>query len=134
MGIIAAKILKIEKELNDNVLQKALKQCAYINLYPIKGNAKESSDYKNVLEYLDNVYPSSGEINKDSGPEEIAANRKYIFDEIDCEYIVTVKGIYNKFVGSLEEKEGIMYNGKSFSAIEYRGKNFFGFTIRHIDE
>ena len=122
LGKIAAIILKKDGDLdNEEFLKSVLEQCAYINLNPIKGETKESPLYKEVLKKLKSTTPKQNIISCDSEAEDIAANRKYILNEINCEYIVTVKGIYKAITELLGKKEGtgIKYNNKPFGAVDY---------------
>ena len=128
LGKIAAIILKKDGDLDDEkFLESVLEQCAYINLNPIKGETKESPLYKDVLGKLKSATPKQNKISCYSDAEAIAANRKFILNEINCEYIVTVKGIYKTITESLEEKEGIKYNNKTFGAVDYCNKTLLWF-------
>ena len=128
LGKIAAKILDRSGDLdNDDFLQSVLKECAYINLYPIKGETSASDDYKIVLELLENTESDPIEINKKCNHNEIASNRKYLIENINCDYIVTVWDIFDKIIKEESRSNGIKYDGKWFKKGEFSGKPVYYF-------
>lgn len=110
LGTIAIRLLNPDQgeksEFTKAYLKEALSKCAYINIYPFSGLGTEGERYKKTLKEMKKISKQADDFPlcqlSASDKEKygsIAMNRIQIIKNIQCEYVVTVCGVFEAIVG-----------------------------------
>ena len=135
LGTVAALLLG--EDLTESGKIKALKRCAYINVYPFSGKGRAGERYYKTLEQLAALQSEAdftdvrrlNSINDQREYRIIAENRIEIINRMPCKYVVTVCGAFEAIVGKKAEEccYGIIAPKKKFRIAEKNDKKIVAY-------
>ena len=143
LGTLAIKLCcpdfcKEPFEPTDECLCQALRNCAYINLYPFSGAGRKGERFEltnNELTLIKSDCSFAEQLSAQDIKkyEKIALNRYCIMSRMICDYIITTPEIFIALVGgkkadaSPHDTGFKLGNGISFCAAEFKGKTLLSY-------
>lgn len=134
LGSVAYRLLGGKKDPEEKDLEKALKQCAYINIHPECGKERTGEVFDLIVREI--AIKSGNKKRRGKEPDDSikdrAKNRIELLGAINCSHIVTTVEIFNALVGVKKKTGephsiGITHGQKEFRIASYRHKTIMSF-------